>query len=480
MALRPLPLHHHHHHHYARQLLSASPLPPWGAGAVAPRSARSSTRAGPGSHHRRFFSASSVSDPANLVQVYVSRLTDPYLNLSVEHFLLQRTPVESVVLLLYANRPCVVVGRNQNPWVEADLGLLREPGVLRRLRHSLSPSTTTTGEDGRTNAENDDDDDSVLLVRRRSGGGAVFHDAGNANWAVIMPSGSFDRTRHAEMVVRALGGAGRGCRVNERHDIVIDVPSPPSPSSHSSTSPSSSPPSPPSTPSPSTPSTTPTTTSTYKISGSAYKLTRQRALHHGTCLLASPHLGLVGRLLRSPAAPYVLARGVESVRSPVRNVGSVGVGAFEDAVVAEFAAMYGPASGGGAVVVLGGGGGGNSVSEDEIRRIPEIMKGYEELKSPEWIYAQTPQFAFSTHASSADPRPRPAPPSGLRLSMTVRHGQIAECEADDLGSSDQLLRGKHLHLVRDWREYVPGERGEWLNGIFGGGGGGGVGDDGSN
>ena len=39
---------------------------------------------------------------------FVTDVTDPYLNLSVEHYLLQRTAPESTALFLYANRPSVV------------------------------------------------------------------------------------------------------------------------------------------------------------------------------------------------------------------------------------------------------------------------------------------------------------------------------------------------------------------------------------
>lgn len=180
----------------------------------------------------------------------------------------------------------------------------------------------------------------MALVRRRSGGGAVFHDRGNVNYSVICPPAAFDRDRHAEMVVRALRRLGVvGARVNERHDIVVASP-PPSPSSLSSSSSSHTSSSPPPSSSPS-PSPSPLPPGTFKVSGSAYKLTRLRSLHHGTCLLSSPNLAGVGALLRSPAEPFIKARGVESVRSPIRNVGLTAE-AFMAAVAGEFARMYGP------------------------------------------------------------------------------------------------------------------------------------------
>lgn len=240
-----------------------------------------------------------VSRPASLHQIYQSQSTDPYVNLSIEHFLLENTPADSSILFLYINRPCVVIGRNQNPWLETD---------LRALYNERRPAGGQ--------------DDTTVYVRRRSGGGAVFHDEGNLNYSVISPRTSFTRNKHAEMIVRALHGVGAlNTSVNERHDIVMTpaeqflrgVDEPPF----------------------------------RKVSGSAFKLTRHRALHHGTCLLDSPNIHDLGRFLRSPARGYILAKGVESVRSPVGNVSSALAESFFSMqgvmtnVVEEFARLYG-------------------------------------------------------------------------------------------------------------------------------------------
>ncbi|KAI1388598.1 uncharacterized protein F4822DRAFT_251166 [Hypoxylon trugodes] len=376
---------------------------------------------------RRSFSAEAVSHLSNRVQVYISRATDPYLNLSIEHFLLQKSPPDSVVLFLYGNRPCVVIGRNQNPWVEVNLGLLNRKGG--------------NGVVFDNNANAEDNDTNVLLVRRRSGGGTVFHDSGNMNYSVICPPASFDRDKHALMVVRALQNLGVShTRVNSRHDIVLDVP-PSSNNSHPQNE-----------------------LQTFKISGSAYKLTRLRSLHHGTCLLSSPNLPLVSPLLRSPAAPYIRARGVESVRSPVRNVGMSLISDFADAVVSEFHTMYGNTD----VDIVEA-----SEAEGLLGEIPDIAKGYSELKSPEWIYTQTPQFTFSTHPTEDDPRPRPPLPKDLppdfRATFTVRHGQVTDVSGTDLLAP---LKSTYLHHVTNWRPKVSNEPvGKWLNGLFGVGGG---------
>src|SRR5438045_6418145 len=108
------------------------------------------------------------------IQIYVSRTVDPYINLSIEHFLLQKSYADSTILYLYTNSPCIVIGRNQNPWVETNLGLLN--------RGLCVP--------GKVNTE------AVSFVRRRSGGGTVLHDEENVNYRIICPTTAFNREKH--------------------------------------------------------------------------------------------------------------------------------------------------------------------------------------------------------------------------------------------------------------------------------------------
>ncbi|POR33934.1 Putative lipoate-protein ligase A [Tolypocladium paradoxum] len=358
------------------------------------------------------FSTEAASHHANKTQVYISKSRDPLLNLSVEHHLLQVTPPESTVLLLYVNAPCVVFGRNQNPWLEADLPRLAQ--IAQR-----------PGSVGWTDAP-------VQLVRRRSGGGTVFHDAGNVNFSVICSPAAFDRDRHAEMVVRALKALGRPTtRVNQRHDIVMDVAADGA-------------------------------TSTFKVSGSAYKLTRLRSLHHGTCLLRSPNLDNISGMLRSPAEPFIKARGVDSVRSPVRNVDLDNVD-FEGAVVEQFGDMYGPFD------IRG-------EFDGAALAVEKIKAGYDELQSRSWTYGQTPRFTFCTHPSQDDPRARPKLPFDLKIHFEARHGLIERFTIEgEQRATDSLVNGS-LHDVHDWIERLSqvglGERdaahvGAWMNDVLG-------------
>lgn len=234
-------------------------------------------------------------------QIYQSLSSDPFVNLSIEHFLLENAPSDSCILFLYINRPCVVIGRNQNPWLETNLQALQND---RRASNRSSA-------------------DGVLYVRRRSGGGAVFHDEGNLNYSVISPRSTFTRNKHAEMVVRALHRIGAtNTSVNDRHDIVM--------ASEAEGSGASSEP------------------LMRKISGSAFKLKSQRALHHGTCLLDCPNIHNIGSFLRSSARDYIKGKGVESVRSPVGNVSTALADAIAPfsiqgviaSIMEEFAQLY--------------------------------------------------------------------------------------------------------------------------------------------
>ncbi|KAL2117153.1 hypothetical protein VTJ04DRAFT_9321 [Mycothermus thermophilus] len=400
-----------------------------------PRISRTSTPSTP----KRFFTQQHLSRP---LQIYHSASTDPYINLSIEHHLLQRSPPDSTILFLYTNRPCIVIGRNQNPWLEVNLLALADglPSSSPNVPPSVSP---------------------ISLVRRRSGGGAVFHDLGNANWSVICPPAIFTRDRHADMVAKALRErlGVPTAHVNGRHDIVIDDDA----DTHESSE-----------------------KRTFKISGSAYKLTRTRALHHGTCLLSSPHLARIGRLLRSPAEGFLKARGVESVRSPIRNVGVDGE-EFAQAVLAEFRAMYGG----------GGSGSGDSqaeevvvVTEEEALANDNIVAGVRELANAEWIFGQTPLFTFSTYPTEEDPRERTLVghklPQGFRAHLVARHGEIqsatingvADTQAGEEESDEALstaLVNRRLHHITDWQRLlqeasptpVSPSIGNFLNDMFG-------------
>ncbi|KAK1068308.1 hypothetical protein LTR74_005806 [Friedmanniomyces endolithicus] len=355
----------------------------------------------------RSLSQSALDRLAQPVQSYISTSRDPYLNLSIEHHLLQKSAPVSTILFLYVNRPSIIIGRNQNPWLEVNLALL-DP---------VPQSQPETEPAGLGNVD---------LVRRRSGGGTVFHDEGNVNWTVICPPKAFTRDKHAEMVVRALRSCGgERSRVNERHDIVLDqgerIADVDPDDTHLT---------------PYTRRAGISEIKPLKVSGSAYKLTRQRALHHGTCLLSSPNLNIIPDYLHSPAKPHITARGVESVSSPVGNI-LLSNEHFTNAVRSKFDGMYRSPKGTEHI----------EVGEDWLEH-QAVKEGYAELKSREWTFLQTPQFTIST---SADPA------FTMDVELTVRNGAVSSGHLRHRGSAELVDLDKHsigqrVHDIKSWPE----------------------------
>lgn len=81
-------------------------------------------------------------------------------HLAVEDALLDATGGKGPVLMIWRGPRSVVMGKNQNPWKECNLGVIREKGLL--------------------------------LGRRVSGGGAVYHDPGNLNFSWVMERKTYD------------------------------------------------------------------------------------------------------------------------------------------------------------------------------------------------------------------------------------------------------------------------------------------------
>jgi lipoate-protein ligase A len=108
---------------------------------------------------------------------------DPARNLAIEDCLLAGRREGESLLFLYIDDPCVVIGRNQNPWAEA--------------------SAPQGG----------------ALFRRSSGGGAVWHDRGNLNWALILARSTHNRERELALVAAAISSLGVEALPGERGGI---------------------------------------------------------------------------------------------------------------------------------------------------------------------------------------------------------------------------------------------------------------------
>ncbi|KAL8681684.1 MAG: hypothetical protein Q9186_002201 [Xanthomendoza sp. 1 TL-2023] len=391
--------------------------------------------------------------------IYVSRSHDVAVNLSIEHYLFQNSHPTSSVLFLYVNRPCIVIGRNQNPWLEVNYPLVRQSTAL--LGTSTYPHPNR-----------------VQVIRRRSGGGTVFHDLGNVNFSIIFsqPKPGYNQYKHAEMVVRAIRKTNPRARVNKRHDIVLD----PGPLLEKMDRPD--------------PKDTYRTAFQFndecflprKVSGSAGKASGKRALHHGTCLLASPNLSSISEYLRSPAAPFLKGKGSESVRSPVDNIISqastttrLATVALQHHIVEAFAQMYGLDMT--SIVLPKDMDSGNTdLKEDHgcasgivdatLLEIPEIRSGHSEIQTPEYLYEQTPRFMLSSHTWKDDERMRPPLPawfppharvfleskSGVVISSRISVSEHPDIAASESKLFDSVLKDCRIARIRSFWDILGG------------------------
>ncbi len=228
----------------------------------------------------------------------------------------------------------------------------------------------------------------VPLVRRRSGGGTVYHDLGNTNFTFLASSDRYDQHVHFGVVLRALTDLGISAQVNKRNDIIVNG---------------------------------------RKVSGSAFKRTRERSYHHGT-LLVCADLDLLLAYL-TPRETGVESRGIRSVRSQVSNLCELVANIDHDRVCDGLAAAF--AGQVGVDVVT------ETVSDDDARARPGVAKSRDELLSWEWRFGKTPDFVrvLPTNANSG------------AITITVTGGVVSAISADPSAVAPSAMQGLQTRLV---------------------------------
>ena len=122
--------------------------------------------------------------------IFTAPGTDARENLALDEFFLNALPPGQILLYFYINRPSVIIGRNQNPYLECDISRLKRDGVI--------------------------------LARRVSGGGAVYHDGGNLNFSFLAHESVHDEVRQTQVILDALKSMGVEADVTGRNDICLD------------------------------------------------------------------------------------------------------------------------------------------------------------------------------------------------------------------------------------------------------------------
>ena len=270
--------------------------------------------------------------------VYISSSGRPAFNFALEERLLSEVEDGDRLLLLYQNEPSIVVGRFQNPWNECRTGLARREGIG--------------------------------VYRRISGGGTVVHGPGNLNFSILSGSSNPRREENLDDIVAALDGLGLKLSINSRCDLIAK------PASSGGAE--------------------------FKVSGSAFRQSGGRAMHHGT-LLVNADTRRIRRLLICPPRQLKI-RGIESLPSPVMNLAQLAPGITVPAVMDALSTQWGAGAGPTTIdprAFLGESG------------FESTLKLYE---SAAWVWHKTPAFRerFAYDAL----------PAGFPLELEIRDGRI--------------------------------------------------------
>jgi len=119
--------------------------------------------------------------------------TNPYLNIAIEEYAVRNLDMSHDYLFIYSNAPSVVIGKNQNPFMEVNLPFLK------------------------TN--------NIKLARRISGGGAVYHEPGNLNFCYITESTKENFNNYKKFlnpIIEYLNSLGIPAVINQRNDIEVE------------------------------------------------------------------------------------------------------------------------------------------------------------------------------------------------------------------------------------------------------------------
>ncbi|MGL9719340.1 lipoate--protein ligase A [Symbiopectobacterium sp.] len=219
------------------------------------------------------------------------------------------------------------------------------------------------------------EEDGIKLARRSSGGGAVFHDLGNTCFTFMAGKPGYDKSVSTAIILNALTALGVAASASGRNDLVVDTPD-----------------------------------GERKVSGSAYRETKDRGFHHGTLLLNADLSRLANYL--NPDVKKLQAKGITSVRSRVANLvellPTVDHAQVYEAIRDAFFAYYAD----------------NCTTEHislaQMPDLPGFREQFAKQSSWEWNFGQAPDF---TH--TLDTR---FPWGGIELHMDVDRGVITRSQ----------------------------------------------------
>lgn len=261
-----------------------------------------------------------VSNPGRFIMQSLSN--DPYYNLALEDYIFKHTPFDAMKSF-YSERLLFYIN-NKCAVIGKNQVIWQELYVKELERRGYD------------------------ILRRFSGGGAVIHDLGNVNFSFLTSRSNFETSFFTNLIVKWLNSNDHtkdNYTLSKRGDILYKGK---------------------------------------KCSGSAFKISRGKAYHHGTMLVDS-QIGTFSGLLKPKELPGIKwdSPSVESVRSSISNISIKDVNVFIRICKEGFSKYYGSQ-------------GENSIPVyycDDYETINEEIKDtINILKSHEWKYNRGPKF----------------------------------------------------------------------------------------
>ena len=181
----------------------------------------------------------------------------------------------------------------------------------------------------------------INLVRRQSGGGTVYHDQGNLNFSFLTGQEEYDKTENLKVICRVLKEAGITLSINGRHDLTA---------THRG--------------------------EIFKVSGSAFRLRKDRVFHHGTLLIDSETSILKKAITPLSNRKFLNLRGTDSVRSRVINLSEIKPGLTVEKVINTFKQLFPP----------------SPMDWEALAHSEPVQEERDTITSEDWILGKTPSF----------------------------------------------------------------------------------------
>ena len=232
------------------------------------------------------------------------------------------------------------------------------------------------------------EEDKVFLCRRSSGGGAVYQDKGNLNFCFITKKGLPDKKENLQLILFVLEQFNIFAKTNDRHDLLVRDEK-----------------------------------EDFKFSGSAFRNTLNRSLHHGTLLIDS-HLEKLKYYLNPPKRQWQ-GHAVSSTPARVVNLKSLNSTINIDCLVDAFAScFFSRYKKKGHVDMI-----------DGDPRKDELFKNYHnKIKSFQWCLGGGPPFTQILINKSPD--------SPLQCRLDTRGGIVERVQFSQKGSLFDKIAGK--------------------------------------